>query len=120
MEEGRQAPLHSLGAWWALVFWQAERLDTVLVLCPENFAGSQGLDKGVEASKLMICIGYNEAPISVAMCRTLGPSYALPVATEVGVSAFNYQEAGDALCNKGVSTMERRRLRGRGGGTPCV
>ena len=50
---------------------------------------------------------YNEAPISVAMWRKpeMACPQTSPVATEMGVSPFNHQEAGDALCNKGVSSV---------------
>jgi len=57
-------------------------------VCVEANGNTTGLDKGIAVSMIRICMRYNEAPVSVAMCGTLGPPHASPVATEMGVSPF--------------------------------
>jgi len=50
-----------------------------------------GLDKETAVSMIGLCVRYNETSISVAMKRgPQGPPHTSPVATEMGVSAFNW------------------------------
>jgi len=79
---------------------------------PDVTESKSGLDKETTVSMIVICI--EDTTKRLLRWRHGGSPYgqslyASPVAASKGVSAFNYQAAGDALYNKGVY-WERCRL----------